>query len=67
LSEPPTPDGDLFHEETDYPLLADRRNFFKVELSTRDGLQIERNLRATAWIRRERCSAPSPRNGRVPG
>jgi hypothetical protein len=28
LSEPPTPDGDLFHEETDDPLLADRRNFF---------------------------------------
>jgi hypothetical protein len=68
LSEPPTPDGDLFHEETDDPLLADRRNFFKVELWTRDGLQIERCcLRATAWIRRARCSAPSPRNGRVPG
>jgi hypothetical protein len=44
LSEPPTPDGDLFHEETDDPLLADRRNFFKVELWTRDGLQIERLL-----------------------
>ncbi len=51
MSEPPTPDGDLFHEETDDPLLADRRNFFKVELWTRYGLQIERCcLRATAWI-----------------
>ena len=46
MSEPPTPDGDLFHEETDNPLLADRRNFFKVELWTRDGLRIERLLLA---------------------
>jgi hypothetical protein len=35
-----------FHEETDDPLLADRRNFFKVELWTRDGLRIERLLLA---------------------
>ena len=46
MSEPPTPDGDLFHEETDDPLLADRRDFFKVELWTRDGLRIERLLLA---------------------
>ena len=46
MSEPPPPDGDLFHEETDNPLLADRRNFFKVELWTRDGLRIERLLLA---------------------
>jgi hypothetical protein len=32
LSEPPTPDGDLFNEETHDPLVAERRNFFKVEL-----------------------------------
>ena len=39
-----TADGDLFHEETDDSLAADRRNFFKVELWTRDGLHVERLL-----------------------
>jgi hypothetical protein len=33
-----------FREETDDPLVADQRNFFKVELWTRDGLHIERLL-----------------------
>jgi hypothetical protein len=42
LSKPPT--GDLFREETDDPLVADRRNFFKIELWTRNGLHIERLL-----------------------
>ncbi len=42
MSEPPTRDGDLFHEATTDPLIADRRNFFKVELWTRDGWHIER-------------------------
>jgi hypothetical protein len=32
LSKPPTRATDLFQEETDDPLVADRRNFFKVEL-----------------------------------
>jgi hypothetical protein len=32
-----------FREETDDPLVADRRNFFKVELWTRDG-HVERLL-----------------------
>jgi hypothetical protein len=41
LSEPP---GSLFDEETDDPLVADRCNFFKVELWTRDSLRIERLL-----------------------
>ena len=41
MSEPP---GSLFDEETDDPLVADRRNFFKVELWTRDSLRIERLL-----------------------
>jgi hypothetical protein len=41
LSEPP---DSLFDEETDDPLVADRPNFFKVELWNRDGLQIERLL-----------------------
>jgi hypothetical protein len=33
-----------FREETDDPLVADRRHFFKVELWTRDGLHVERLL-----------------------
>jgi hypothetical protein len=33
-----------FREETDDPLLADRRNFFKVELWTKDGQHVERLL-----------------------
>jgi hypothetical protein len=35
---------DAFREETDDPLVADRRNFFKVELWTKDGRHIERLL-----------------------
>jgi hypothetical protein len=45
LSEPP---NTLFDEETDDPLVADRRNFFKVELWTRDGLQIVGSARGPA-------------------
>jgi hypothetical protein len=41
LSEPPTPANDLYREQTDDPLVADRRNFFKVELWTRDGQHID--------------------------
>jgi hypothetical protein len=44
LSKPPTRANDLFREETDDPLVADRRNFFKVELWTRDGQHVERLL-----------------------
>jgi hypothetical protein len=31
-------------EETDEPLLADHRNFYKVEKWTKDGAGVERNL-----------------------
>jgi hypothetical protein len=33
-----------FREETDDPLVADRRNFFKVELRTKDGQHVDRLL-----------------------
>jgi hypothetical protein len=33
-----------FREETDDPLVADRRNFFKVELWSKDGQHVERLL-----------------------
>jgi len=41
LSKPPAPANDLFQEETDDPLVADRCNFFKVELWSRDGRHVE--------------------------
>ena len=44
MSKPPTPANDLLQEETDDALVADRRNFFKVELWTRDGRHVERLL-----------------------
>jgi hypothetical protein len=44
LSEPPARADDPFHEETDDPLVADLRNFFKVKLWTRDDQQVERLL-----------------------
>jgi hypothetical protein len=37
-------DNDWSHEETDEPLLDDRRNFYKVEKWSRDGLHIEGTL-----------------------
>ena len=42
-------------EETDEPLMADNRNFYKVETWTKDGSKIERMLSAT-WTRRGRSS-----------
>jgi hypothetical protein len=39
-------DDDWTDEETDNPLLADDRNFYKVEKWTKDGLKIDRMLYA---------------------
>jgi hypothetical protein len=59
LSEPPTQDVDLFNEETTDPFVADRRNFFKVELWTRDGLHMGSCCSlATFSTRRARYSPP---------
>jgi hypothetical protein len=44
LSEQAAPDNEPFREETDDPLVADRRSLFKVELWTRDGQHVERLL-----------------------
>ena len=44
MGKPPSPANDLFQEETDDPLVADQRNFFKVELWSRDGRHVERLL-----------------------
>jgi hypothetical protein len=45
----------LFREETDDPLVADRRNFFRVELWTEDGPHIERLLFAGNSIDKARA------------
>ena len=39
-------DPDWSDEETDNPLLADARNFYKVEKWTRDGTRVDRLLHA---------------------
>ena len=38
------------HEETDNPLYADDRNFYKLEKWTKDGMQVDRLLYALAMI-----------------
>jgi hypothetical protein len=38
------PDDDWFHEESDDPLRADGRNFYKVEKWSRDGQRVEEML-----------------------
>jgi hypothetical protein len=43
---PGSPMNNCSDEETDNPLLADDRNFYKVEKWTRDGSKIERMLYA---------------------
>ena len=55
------------HEETDDPLYADRRNFYKVERWSRDGLYIEEmlfagNSLAKAQLIFERCVTKRPRS-----
>ena len=42
------------NEETDNPLLADDRNFYKVEKWTKDGAKIERMLYAGNDLERAR-------------
>jgi hypothetical protein len=46
LSDPETSNRNLFREETDDPVHADKRNFYKVEKWTRDGTEVDRLLYA---------------------
>jgi hypothetical protein len=46
LSNPETSDRNLFREETDDPVYADKRNFYKVEKWTGDGTKVDRLLYA---------------------
>ena len=42
----PKPDDVDYHEETTDPLVADMRNFYKVEKWTRDGMRVDSLLHA---------------------
>ena len=57
----PKPDDVDFHEETTDPLVADLRNFYKVEKWTRDGKKVDSLLYAGNTLgRAARClSTPS--------
>ncbi len=55
---------DWADEETDDPLYADRRNFYKVEKWSRDGLRIELMLYSG---KRGVFSSARPRTGRASG
>jgi hypothetical protein len=45
-AQEPKPDDVAFHEETDEPLIADQRNYYKVEKWTKDESKIDRLLHA---------------------
>ena len=50
----PKPDDVNFHEETTDPLVADLRNFYKVEKWTRDGTKVDSLLYAGNSLGRAR-------------
>ncbi len=51
---PGSPTHDAFHEETTDPLVADARNFYKVEKWTRDGTKVDSLLYAGNSLGRAR-------------
>ena len=54
----PKPDDVDFHEETTDPLVADARNFYKVEKWTRDGRKVDSlPMPATVLVGRAQCSS----------
>jgi hypothetical protein len=46
MPKEPKPDDVTFHEETDSPVYADDRNFYKVEKWTKEGTKVDRLLYA---------------------
>jgi hypothetical protein len=55
-------------EEANDPLIADHRNFYKVEKWIKDGSKVDRMLyAAAAWTRRGRLSPRRSTIGRVSG
>ena len=60
--------SDWSDEETDDPLHADRRNFYKVEVWSRDWLRVELMLYAgTVSAEPARCSRARSDVARAPG
>jgi hypothetical protein len=60
--------NDWSDEETDDPHYADRRNFYKVEKWSRDGLRVELcSMLATGSTRRGVSSRAPPSTGSVSG
>ena len=53
--------SDWSNEETDEPLLADHRNFYKVERWSRDGQRVERMLFAGNSLDKARAIFPEVR------
>jgi len=53
---------DWSDEETDNPLYADGRNFYKVEKWTRDGMKVDRVLYAGSNLGMGRQYSPTPSN-----
>jgi hypothetical protein len=52
--------NDWSDEETDNPLLADDRNFYKVEKWTKDGTKVDRMLYAGNSLDRRRSLSRGP-------
>jgi hypothetical protein len=56
MQEEPKPDDPAVHEETDEPLIADDRNYYKVEKWTKDGSKVDRMLYAGNSLGRARSA-----------
>jgi hypothetical protein len=54
MPKEPKPDDVTFHEETTDPLVADARNFYKVEKWTKDGTKVDSLLYAGNSLGRAR-------------
>jgi hypothetical protein len=54
MPKEPKPDYVAFHEQTDSPIYADDRNFYKVEKWTRDGTKVDSLLYAGNSLGRAR-------------
>jgi hypothetical protein len=54
LMSEPKPTDVTFHEETDSPIYADDRDFYKVEKWTKDGTKVDRLLYAGNSLARAR-------------
>jgi hypothetical protein len=54
MPKEPKPDDVTFHEETDELLIADQRNYYKVEKWTKDESEVDRLLYAGSSLSKAR-------------